>query len=108
MMFLAVLPAPRRGSVSAPIVSRSDAQVSAEVNAITAADLPDALLIGATCLTPRSVSASRINNLAARVLTKVPAVSMVDSTSGFGTTPLRLVHCGFDALHRVVLGGHQA
>ena len=77
-------------------------------HAMSAVDPPDSVLISATDLAPRSVSAFCINSLTARVLTKVPVVSMVDSTSVFSTTPLRSVHCASNALLHVVLGGHQA
>ena len=87
---------------------RIPASTSALSHAMSAVDLPDAVLICATSLTPRSVLVSCIDSLATRFLTEVSAVSMVDSTSGFSTTPLRPVYCGSDAFHRVVLGGHQA
>ena len=86
---------------------RIPASTAALFHAMSAADLPDAGLISATTLTPRSVTATRINSLAARVPTKVSALGMVDSVSGFSTTPLRPVYCGSNALHRFVLGGHR-
>ena len=73
-----------------------------------AAEFFYAVLISATGLTPRSVSSFCIASSTARVLTEVLAVSMVDSISGFSTLPLRPVHYGSDALHRVRLGGHRA
>ena len=88
MMFLAVLPAPRRGSGSgsAPGISSSDSRLIAEVNAMSAADSPDAVLISATGLTSRSVSAFGIASLTARVVTEVPAISVMDYISGFTAT----------------------
>ena len=71
---------------------RIPASTSALFHAIPAVDLPDAVLFSATSLTPRPVSASCIYSVAARYLTEVPAVNMVDYVFGFSTTPLRPVH----------------
>ena len=71
--------------------------------AMSAADYFGAVLISVTGSTSRSVSASGIAGSTAQVLTEVPAVSMLDSVSGFSATSLRPVHFKPHALHSVVL-----
>ena len=94
-----------REEIRKPRIIASTAALS---RAISVVDLPNAVLIFATSLTPRSVSASRINGFAARVLTEVSALSTEDYVYDFCTTSLRPVYCGFDVLQCVVLGGQQA
>ena len=77
-------------------------------HAMSADDSSDAVLFCFTSPTPRTISALCITSSTASVPTEVSAVCLVDFISSFSATPLRLVHCGSNALHCVVLGGHRA
>ena len=101
----------KREAIRKPRVPTSTSVLSHVVlaaGAMLAADSYGAVLIGATSSTPRSVLASGIAIPTARVLSEVPADSMLDSMTGFCASPLHLVRFGPAALHNVVLGGHRA